>query len=291
MIPGDLKTSLWTTSSSAAITQREVTLGSARESVDHVKDEETPIPMPGWGLRALVTRPREEAESLAAALATRDIEAIVEPLMQIHYRPPTTLDFRGVQAILCTSANGVRALARASGERRVPILAVGDATAARARAEGFEPVESADGDVTDLARLAMARLLPPDGPLLHVAGEATAGDLAGVLRAQGFTVERRVLYEARPVAALSPTAIDALRGGAIDLALFFSPRTAAIFAGLAGLAGVPEHCRAIIALSISPAADAALAGLPWLARHIAAQPNQPALLAALDRVLDERRSS
>jgi uroporphyrinogen-III synthase len=263
----------------------------AREPVDHFKGEETPIPMPGSGLRALVTRPREEAETLTAALATRDIEAIVEPLMQIHYRPPTPLDLRGMQAILCTSANGVRALARASGERGVPILTVGDATAARARAEGFKAVESAGGDVTALVRLAMARLVPQGGPLLHVAGKAVAGDLVGALRAVGFTVERRVLYEARPVAALSPAAIDALRGGAIDLALFFSPRTAAIFARLAGLAVVGEHCRAIIALSISPATDTALGGLPWLARRVAERPNQPALLAALDRVLDERRPS
>src|SRR6202007_975627 len=117
---------------------------------------------PGW--RALVTRPREEAENLMAALASRTIEALVEPLMEIHWQAPEALDMDGVQAILCTSANGVRALARVSGERRVPLLAVGDATAARARAEGFDRVESAAGDVGDLARLAAAQLRPQEGP-------------------------------------------------------------------------------------------------------------------------------
>jgi uroporphyrinogen-III synthase len=178
------------------------------------------------GLRALVTRPREDAESLVAALATRGVEALVEPLMEIHYRAPEALDVGGVQAILCTSANGVRALARASGERGVPLLAVGDATAARARAEGFGSVESAGGDVGDLARLAGAILRPENGPLLHVAGNVVAGDLVGLLSAQGFTVERRVLYEARAAAALSPAAVDSLRASAIAFALFFSPRLA-----------------------------------------------------------------
>ena len=70
------------------------------------------------GLRALVTRPREEAESLTAALATRGVEALVEPLIEIHYQAPEALDLGGVQAILCTSANGVRALARASARAR-----------------------------------------------------------------------------------------------------------------------------------------------------------------------------
>jgi uroporphyrinogen-III synthase len=235
------------------------------------------------GLRALVTRPREDVESLTAALATRGVEALVEPLIEIHYRAPEALGVDGVQAILCTSANGVRALARASGERGVPLLAVGDATAARARAEGFGSVESAGGDVGDLARLAGAILRPENGPLLHVAGNVVAGDLVGLLGAQGFTVERRVLYEARAAAALSPAAVDSLRAGAIAFALFFSPRTAAIFVRLAGLATVVECCAKVTAVSIGGAADAALAGLPWRDRRIAERPNQPALLHALDQ--------
>ena len=109
-------------------------------------------------LRALVTRPREEADSLIGPLATRGVEALIEPLIEIHFQVPEAFDLGGVQAILCTSANGVRALARASRERGVPLLTVGDATAARARAEGFGSVESAGGDVGDLARLAVARL-------------------------------------------------------------------------------------------------------------------------------------
>jgi uroporphyrinogen-III synthase len=243
------------------------------------------------GLRVLVTRPREDAESLIAALAIRAIEALVEPLMEIHWQAPQALNLAGVQAVLCTSANGVRALARASGERRVPLLAVGDATAARARAEGFDRVESAGGDVGDLARLATARFRPENGPLLHVAGNVVAGDLVGLLRAQRFTVERHVLYEARAATALNPEAVDSLRAGEVACALFFSPRTAAIFARLADVAGVTECCAKVVALSISRAADAALAGLPWHDRRIAERPNQPALLDALDQVLGRRRGT
>src|SRR5882757_8597644 len=95
------------------------------------------------GRRALVTRPRAEAAALAEALAARGIEAIVEPLLDIHYRDEPAPDLAGVQAVLCTSANGVRALARLSRGRKVPIFAVGEATAARAREEGFARVESA----------------------------------------------------------------------------------------------------------------------------------------------------
>ncbi len=240
------------------------------------------------GLIALVTRPHEEAGGLTQALRSRGIKTLVEPMLQIHFREATP-NLTGVRAVLCTSANGARALARVSSERGIPVFAVGDATAARARAEGFTAVESAAGDVGNLIRLVADRLPSRDGLLLHVSGRDVAGDLVGELRVRGFTVERSVLYEARPVSALSPAAIRALGEGAIDFALFFSPRTAAIFVRLVEAVAIERVCETVSALSISAATDAALGGLTWRERRIPAHPDQQALLDLLDQLLFERR--
>jgi uroporphyrinogen-III synthase len=243
-----------------------------------------------FGMRALVTRPRAEAVTLAEALAVRGIAAMIEPLLDIRYRDlDAAPDLAGAQAMLCTSANGVRAFARLSPERGVPLFAVGDATAARAKAEGFADVCSAGGAIGDLIELAGARLRPAAGRLLHVAGSTVAGDLAGELRARGFSVDRLVLYEARSARALSAATVRGLAAGIVDVALFFSPRTAAIFARLAGQAGIAEAMRHVAAISISPAADAGLDPLRFRERVIADRPDQPALLAALDRLIEERR--
>src|SRR5579885_365295 len=233
---------------------------------------------------ALVTRPREEAGAVVEALTARG----VGPLLEIHFRE-TKPDLSGVAAVLCTSANGVQALARVSNERRLPLYAVGDATAARARALGFATVHSAGGNLADLVSLVAERLRPQGGLLLHAAGSEVAGDLVGELGRRGFAVRREVLYEARPAAGLSVVAKNALGTGAIDFALFYSPRTAAIFAQLAMAAGVAPACRTITALSISRAADAALGAFVWHRRLVAERPDQPALLAQLDRALAERR--
>jgi uroporphyrinogen-III synthase len=235
-----------------------------------------------------VTRPRPEAENLAAALAARGIGALIEPLITIHYAEVPTPDQTGVQALLCTSANGVRALARLSGERRLPLFAVGEASAAAARAAGFACVAGAGGDVHDLARLVGERLSPDGGRLLHVSGHDVAGDLAGLLQMQGFAVERTVLYEARPATTLTAATIAALAAREIDYALFFSPRTAAIFKRLATEAGLTARLSAVTAISISPAADAALAALPFHGRCLAARPDQPSLLAVLDHLAADR---
>lgn len=234
-------------------------------------------------MRALVTRPRAEAEALATLLAKRGIEAVIEPLMKVAHDSEALPDLAGVQAILCTSANGVRALALAGDERGVPVFAVGDATAARARAEGFHHVESAGGDVEDLAYLVRQRLAPQAGKLLHVAGSVVAGDLGGALGDAGFTVERVALYEAEAVAALTPATAQLVADGGFDFALFFSPRTAAIFARLVEAGDLAAGLRPTIAVSISAAADAVLVDLPFRERLIAHPPTQAALLELIDR--------
>ncbi len=234
-------------------------------------------------MRALVTRPRAEAEALAALLAERRIEAVVEPLIAVADSGVTLPDLAGVQAILCTSANGARALARAGTERGVPLFAVGEATAAAARSEGFRHVESAGGDVEDLAYLVRQRLAPQAGRLLHVAGSTVAGDLAAALAADGFTVERATLYEAQAATALTPATARLIADGQFDFALFFSPRTAAIFSRLVEDTELSAGLRRTVAVSISAAADAMLTDLPFRERLTARAPTQAALLDLIDQ--------
>jgi uroporphyrinogen-III synthase len=230
---------------------------------------------------ALVTRPLEDAAAIAAALAARGIEAVVAPLVEIEVRraaPPLV----GVQAILATSANGVRAFCRQSGKRDLPLFAVGDASAAAARALGFATVESAGGNVEDLAALVCARLQPRDGGLLYPAGSIVAGDLAGQLSLLGFDVRRYVAYAARAVRELPPRARAAVADGLVDVVLLYSPRTAEIFRDLVGRAGLTENCRFLNVFCLSDAVARALLPLRFRDIRVAARPDQPALLALFD---------
>lgn len=237
-------------------------------------------------MRVLVTRPREDAAELVAELESRGHEALVEPLLTIV--PRNAVDWpqghERAQALLVTSANGVRAFARRDGRRDLPVYAVGDASAAVARDLGFSVVVSAAGNVEDLAALVQRRLDPAAGPLLHPAAAKPAGDLQGALAAEGFTVLRAVLYDAVPVTALSEGCVRAINDGLIDVVTFFSPRTAAAFVSLAEAAAVAPACRQVVALCLSPAVAAVLAGLSWRQVTVAARPEQAALLAALDGI-------
>lgn len=232
-------------------------------------------------LRALVTRPAQDAGPLFEGLAALGIEAVAEPLLTIEPNPEITLELTGAQAVLLTSRNGARALAAACAARDIAVLAVGDATAAEARAAGFETVISAGGSVEGLERLAASRLDPGSGRLVHVSGDAVAGDLSGALSAKGFSVDRPVLYKAIPATRLSVSTLALISEGRLAMALFFSPRTAATFATLAREAAIEASCANIHAVFISPAAAEAASDLPWRETWCAATPDLAGLIISV----------
>ncbi len=239
-------------------------------------------------LQILVTRPRGEADLFAVALAMRGHDAVVAPLLDIVVDDAPPLDLAGVQAVLFTSANGVRAFAHTQKRRDLKAFCVGDATAAAARNAGFGAVESASGDVETLAALVQKRLDPKDGTLIHATGTAVAGDLAGVLGAEGFDVRRVQLYRADTATKLPDDAAEALRHGRIDVVTFFSPRTAEIFARLVHEAGLGDKLARVTALALAPSAleIAREQGCRFKAAIAADQPNETALLEAVDRLAE-----
>lgn len=234
--------------------------------------------------RVLITRPEADAESLTESLRQRGWQPVLAPLLSLVWSEGPPLGLAGTQALLFTSANGVRAFVRRNRERDLPVFAVGDATARMARASGFAAVTSAAGDVESLAATVAAHCRPEAGALRHGTGSVVAGDLAGRLGGQGFTVIRDVLYTAQTATALPPEAVAALNAGTLHGAVFFSPRTAHAFVSLARAAGVDAACGRLVAFCLSPAVAQAVAGpadhpCPWQAIRTAAHPDQAALLA------------
>jgi uroporphyrinogen-III synthase len=229
-------------------------------------------------MRILVTRPREDGAEIARLLAAREHEPLLAPLLEPHFPDgPVREDgpaLENVTAILATSANGIRALIRRTARRDLAIFAVGPQTQSEARRAGFTHVRSADGDAKALAQATLA-WAPPGAVLLHVCSQDAPGTLAQLLEQNGYTVRRCVLYRIEPATALPPEVRAALTDRALDAVMFFSPRTARIFAGLAD--GLPTN--RLTALCISQATADALPAHAFAEIRIAARPNQDAMLA------------
>jgi uroporphyrinogen-III synthase len=229
-------------------------------------------------MRILVTRPREDGEQIAAKLATLGHTALLAPLLEPHFHagPEPVLD--DVQAILATSANGIRALIRRTARRDIAIFAVGPQTTEEARAAGFTDVRNADGDSRALAEAVARWTTPAKGALLHVCGDDAPGTLVESLARRGFTARRAALYGIAAATALPPDAREALAQGAVDAVIFFSPVSAKIF--LQVCAGIPTA--GLIALCISPATAQVLPPGAFAQVRTAIAPNQAALLALVE---------
>ena len=233
-------------------------------------------------MQILITRPEPDARELALVLLAAGHKPVTEPLMHVEFAEVPTLALAGVQAILLTSANGARALARSTSERDMALFCVGEASAGQARADGFTNITNSQGDSAALAKRVIANCAPSGGPLLHVAGSVVAGDLAGQLASAGFETRREVLYEAVVATDLSDDAKRVLAGGMIDAVMLFSPRTAKTFVSLLHNAHLEGAWPGLDLLCLSQAVADEMAGLACRSIRGAKKPTTDAMLALIE---------
>jgi uroporphyrinogen-III synthase len=211
--------------------------------------------------RALVLRPAPADARTVALLAAAGVTAQAVPLF-VAGPLAWTVPAGRFDALLLTSANAIRH--GGAGLRAVahlPVVAVGAATAAAARAAGFAVVLTGDGDVAAAVRDA------GDRRLLHLAGRdhVAAAGVAG----------RAVVYASDPVPAV-PGMVDAAVDGVV---LLHSRRAARRFAEVAG--ALPRDRIRLAALS---PAVAAAAGTGWRRVEVAARPTDAALVDVAARL-------
>ena len=237
-------------------------------------------------MRLLVTRPEPDASEQAKKLGQLGLEAVIEPLMEIEFLEAAGLDeqVKAAHALIATSRNGLRALARLQAiedTAGTPVLVVGPATARLASELGFDHVHEGAGRAQDLIAVASEVCEPTRGPLVHLAGEELAFDLKGRLEAEGFTVVQPVLYRATAKFALSAEAKNELEADRSTGVILMSPGTAKIYvqliaaAGLEGAIGRPTH------FCLSQAIADQLSGLQDARYLVAQRPREDDLLALI----------
>ena len=236
-------------------------------------------------MRLLVTRPEPDALKLRAVLEERGHQATVEPLLQVSFEDADAIDLDGIQGLIATSRNGLRALKShpALAEARgLPLFAVGEATAKEARALGFEVVVTGAGTAQELVVHIVSALDPAAGLLLHLAGDALAGDLKGALEEHGFRVLQPQVYRMVAATALSEDTVEQLAMGEIDGVILLSPRTAQVYATLMRKQGLAGVARGLTHFCLSPEVGRRLEPLGKLRMQIAEVPRLEEVLALID---------
>ncbi len=235
-------------------------------------------------MRILVTRPGPDAAGEMEALAARGHEGIAAPLLAIEEVRDVAIDLEGAQALIVTSRNALRALSRHGAfeaARKLPLFAVGAATARAARELGFAAILEGPGDGAGLAELIASTADPAAGRLVHLAGEAIAFDLKAALEPRGFKVNQTVLYRAVPATELPARVLSLIEQGRVDGVILLSPRTARTYLALLERHGVLAQGGRPVCYCLSEAVAEVLIPYGFHAR-VAAHRREEDVLALLD---------
>lgn len=233
-----------------------------------------PIPL-------LLTRPDPQGARFGGVLARAfgDRLAILPaPLMAPQDLTPSLPT--GMAAVIFTSESAVHATARHPARAGLPTQAwcVGDRTAAVAAEAGFK-ARSAQGDAAALVRAILAA--GQGGPLLHLRGADTRGDLAQTLTDAGLPTAEGVIY-AQGALPLPQAALELLQQTAPVIVPLFSPRSAQILADQ-----LPGAAAPLWLVALSPAVAKAASALRPARLILAKTPDAPAMVAAIDTLLSQ----
>ncbi len=236
----------------------------------------------------LVTRPLPDGETTASALRAKGFAVLLAPMLRFEPVAFQDDDEASYGAVIVTSANALRAVAarlQNSPLLELPLFAVGEHTAAAARAAGFSNVISAGSDAEGLRERILAAVkakeLKKTSRLLYLAGADLARDLAGELGTRGFAVVTRTTYRMVAVAHLPEETRKAFATDAVEAVLHYSRRSARAFIEAIRAAGVEVSALALPQYCLSAGVATVLRDAGAVRVVVAASPDEGALLAAL----------
>jgi len=255
---------------------------------------------PLFGLRVLVTRPRNQARELSESLVRMGAEPVEAPLIRIEAPDDWTsvdaalADLSGFDHVVFTSGNAVEAFfsrlfengldARALGGVRV--AAVGRTTAGALRRHGIE----ADYQPGVFQAEKLVEILVENCDLREARILFPAADIAGPAVAEGLTaagahVTRVTVYRTVMEEALPDDIASMLEDRKIHAAVFASSSAVQAFAKAVGPDGVPQLTGEVRIACIGPATaeTAAEAGL-----SVDILPDQATVPALVDAIVCDR---
>ena len=235
-------------------------------------------------MRLVVTRPLEDAERQAATLKALGHEPHIHPLLEIAFPPLTPLQLKGVQALVATSRNALRGLARNDSFRlaaRLPVYCIARHTADFARKSGFTHVIAGTGTAKDLVPLITHAAKPQDGALLYLTGRHLAFDLETPLRSAGFAVPRVIIYETHEIAGEKADAFAQTMIDGVDGVILMSPRTASTFVGLIKNFNLAREAREITCYCYSAAIAEPLSEIEGLTVAVSSHPTEDDMLTLI----------
>lgn len=227
----------------------------------------------------LVTRPIDEASATAEKLEAMGHTVIIAPMIRID---PVSFEIpKEDRSLIVTSKNGARYGLANIGNKARPIFAVAEETAAEVRKLGFTNVAVGPGTVRQLMPMLLECGISEKRKYAYLCGNNISYDISSALKAEGVDSQNVVTYQSLPLRAFSAGVQEAMEEGEIDIALFYSPRTATTFEETAAEYGRSDWLNKIDAVALSTRVKEQLIG-PWKSVRYAIMPTEKSVFALIE---------
>ena len=164
-----------------------------------------------------------------------------------------------------------------------PVFAVGDRTAASAKAAGLPFVHSANGDRHSLAEIINERM-PVGSRLLYLAGRPHKVDLVRALQARDFPVQTIEIYRSIPTRELEDATRRLISARKVNAVLHYSQLSASAFCDTLANEDLTRELQALSHCCLSEDVAAPLREVGAKVILVAARPDETSLFATLAEV-------
>ncbi|MGI9364874.1 MAG: uroporphyrinogen-III synthase [Rhizobiaceae bacterium] len=186
----------------------------------------------------LVTRPSQQAAKTVRLLNKIGHSAMVESLLDIELIS-TRLPAGKYAGLIITSSNGAAGLELnwpKDLNKKIPVLATGEATARAVRDAGFADVDHCSGAALDVVAQVpdwmSSKNLSGKDRLLYPCAQVHAHDIVGLLLDRAIQCDPWPVYRSIAKSVFSLDCQVALKNGEISTVLLYSKRTAHTFVEL-----------------------------------------------------------
>ncbi|MEL7471439.1 MAG: uroporphyrinogen-III synthase [Pseudomonadota bacterium] len=228
-------------------------------------------------MTVLLTRPVADSDRIAATLASHGIETLIWPLTRIEIIATDIHLTDDTEAIVFSSANGVRGFAATCARRDLAALCVGRRTAELAGEHGFSDVRDADGAFQDLVDLVVRTARRR---VAYARGETVSGNLSACLIPHDIDCDEHIVYRTLQAEEPPDDVACAFMEQRMDVVTIWSTRNAHV---LADSLTAREDWRldrtVLVAISESAAEPLAKAGFGRIA--VASRPNATEMIAEI----------
>lgn len=242
-------------------------------------------------MHVLITRPERDAADLKARIEALGCQVTVAPLLEIELLPIDAAAISAASGIIATSRNGLRAISQSAALPTAltkPVFVVGPATAAAAAGLGFTTIIEGSGTAEGLVPALIQHHANFTGPLVHLAGDHLAFDLAGATKPYGVQLDTVQAYLSVAAKTLNTQTLELLAAGMIDAVILMSPRSARTWSGLVETLAVEADISKITHICLSSAVAHGVAAMPGkldrIRIEIANQPNTDEIVALVYRL-------